>query len=78
MGGKWASVGGLVRSRSIKGGFEVCSKDPFQRTEAASLGELAGGGDQKRLCLAPVKLKVVAAHPGAAVVQVDVEGGDNV
>lgn len=78
LGGRWASVGGLVRSLSIKGGFEVCSKDLFQRTEAASLGELAGGGDQKRLCLTPAKLKVAAAHPGAAVVQVDVEGGGDV
>lgn len=78
LGGRWASVGGLVRSLSIKGGFEVCSKDLFQRTEAASLGELAGGGDQKRLCLTPAKLKVAAARPRAAVVQVDVEGGDDV
>lgn len=47
LGARWGLVGGLVRSLSIKGGLEVCSKDLLGRTESASLRELAGGGDQK-------------------------------
>lgn len=52
--GRWASVGGLVGSMSIKEGFEVCFEDLFQRCDAASLGELVGefrsGGPLSRCC----------------------------